>query len=283
MTGGIGAGVYGPQGLWGWLAPNGSIALTDSSPSQTFEEPFTPEEIKAFLKIPVRSPTDPEEDALVCDLISAARVVAEYFQGRDLVRKQWDLHLDFWIDYFIKLRDNLISVDLFQVRDSDGSYNTLVENTDFIVDPSKSPGLVAPPYNEMWFTFTPWPSSAILIRFTCGIPHYVSVLAGGRARGQSRDAPADSRLVLEQTAVRKASRSCQGNSFRRDRVAHDRRPEACRINHHELAFDRSRRNAPPDRHPPAAAVLRCFRERGDYGSVRVGIREDRCGPGHRCH
>jgi uncharacterized phiE125 gp8 family phage protein len=182
MTGGIGAGVYGPQGLWGWLAPNGSIALTDSSPPQTFEEPFTLEEIKAFLKIPVRSPTDPEEDALICDLISAARVVAEYFQGRDLVLKQWDLHLDFWIDYFIKLRDNLISVDLFQVRSSDGSYDTLVENTDFIVDTSKSPGLVAPPYNEMWFTFTPWPSSAILIRFTCGIANNsVFWQADGRA------------------------------------------------------------------------------------------------------
>src|ERR1700722_237407 len=98
MTGGIGAGVYGPQGLCGWLAPNGSIALTDSSPPQSVVEPFTPEEIKAFLKKPERSPTDTEEDALICDLISAARVVAEFFQGRDLVLKQWDLHLDFWID-----------------------------------------------------------------------------------------------------------------------------------------------------------------------------------------
>ena len=108
--------------------------------------------------------------------------VAEYFQGRDLVLKQWDLHIDFWIDYFIKLRDNLISVDLFQVRNSDGTYNTLIEDTDFIVDTSKSPGLVAPPYNQMWFTFTPWPSSAILIRFSCGIPH-TSVFwqADGRA------------------------------------------------------------------------------------------------------
>ena len=168
MTGGIGAGVYGPQGLWGGLAPNGSIALTDSSPSQTFEEPFCPEEIKAFLKIPVRSPTDPEEDALICDLISAARVVAEYFQGRDLVLKQWDLHIDFWIDYFFQLRSPLASVDLFTLRDSTGGYTTLVENKDYIVDTLKDPGVVAPPYNAMWPVFTPWPSSAILIRFTSG-------------------------------------------------------------------------------------------------------------------
>ena len=168
MLGGIGAGVYGPNSLYEWLAGYGSLTLTDSSPVQSFVEPFTLDEVKSFLRLPARSPADPDEDALVADLISAARVVAEFYQGRDLVRKQWDLHFDFWVDYFIGLRDPLVSVDLFTVRDSTGAYTTLVENTDYIVDLVKSPGLVAPPYNSMWTAFTPWPSSAILIRFTSG-------------------------------------------------------------------------------------------------------------------
>ena len=38
----------------------------------------------------------------------------------------------------------------------------------------KSPGLVAPPYNSMWKVFTPWPSSAILIRYTSGFANGVA-------------------------------------------------------------------------------------------------------------
>ena len=44
----------------------------------------------------------------------------------------------------------------------------LRENADYIVDTAKSPGVIAPPYNSMWKVFTPWPSSAILIRHTSG-------------------------------------------------------------------------------------------------------------------
>jgi uncharacterized phiE125 gp8 family phage protein len=167
--GGIGAGIYGPNGgLYGWLESYGTLSLTESSPPQSFVEPFTLDEVKSFLKLPQRSPTDPDEDALVTELISAARVQAEYMQGKDLIQKQWDLSMDFWLDYFIKLRAPLLSVDLFTLLDSTGATTTLVENTDYIVDTKKRPGLVAPPYNMMWNVFTPWPSSAILIRFTSG-------------------------------------------------------------------------------------------------------------------
>jgi uncharacterized phiE125 gp8 family phage protein len=168
MLVGIGSGLYGPNGGYGALDNYGSLTLTNSSPVQSFVEPFALDEVKSFCKIPVRSPTDPDEDEYLTELISAARVQAEYLQGRDLVVKQWDLTLDFWLDYFIRLRSPLNSVDLFTLRDNSGAYTTLVENTDFIVDAKKSPGLVAPPYNMMWPVFTPWPSSAILIRHTTG-------------------------------------------------------------------------------------------------------------------
>ena len=46
--GGIGSGIYGPNGgLYGWLESYGSLTLTDSSPVQSFVEPFTLDEVKS--------------------------------------------------------------------------------------------------------------------------------------------------------------------------------------------------------------------------------------------
>ena len=169
MFGGVGSGIYGgSRGLYGTLANYGTLNLTVASPPQSFVEPLTLDDVKRYIGLPERSPLDAEEDLQLESMITAARGQAEILQGRDLVRKQWDLSLDFWIDYFFQLRSPLASVDLFTLRDSTGSYTTLVENRDYIVDTLKDPGVVAPPYNTMWPVFTPWPSSAILIRFTSG-------------------------------------------------------------------------------------------------------------------
>ena len=153
--------VYGTGGY-------GSLSLTEASPPQSFVEPLSLDEVKKFLKLPVRSPVDALEDAELSSLISAARGQAELLQGRDLVRKQWDLHFDYWPSFYIPLRAPLVSVDLFTLRDNTGLVTPLVEDTDYIVDTAKSPGLVTPPYNLEWRNFTPWPSSAMLIRFTSG-------------------------------------------------------------------------------------------------------------------
>jgi hypothetical protein len=69
----------------------------------------------------------------------------------------------------IELREKLVSVDLVQYRDSDGAVHLLVEDADYIVDRAKQPGLIAPMYGATWPEFTPWPSSAVLIRFTAGL------------------------------------------------------------------------------------------------------------------
>src|SRR4051794_35468071 len=153
---------------YGQLAGYGSLSLTETSPPQSFDEPFTPSEVASFLKLPERSPDDEDETALLIDLISAARTQAELMQGRDLVRKQWDLSFDYWLGYRMELRDPLISVDLVRYRDSGGAYAALGENVDYIVDNARCPGVIAPMYNKTWPVFTPWPSSALLIRFTSG-------------------------------------------------------------------------------------------------------------------
>lgn len=162
-------GPYGTYGLYGSLVAYGSEKLTESSPQQTLVEPLTVAEMKSYLKLPELSPTDSAQDALIGSFIQAAREQAEIMQGgRDIVQKQFDRYHDYWPGFQIELRKPLISVDLVKYRDSDGNYVTLVENTDYIVDTSKEPGIIAQPYGKSWPTFTPWPTSSILIRYTSG-------------------------------------------------------------------------------------------------------------------
>lgn len=152
----------------GWGESYGSRNLTVTSPIQSFVEPITLADIQSYLKVPVRSPTDSAEDSTLAALISAARVQAELAQGRDLVRRQTDVSYDYWPSWFIELATPLASVDLFQYRNSDGTVIPMVENVDYIVDTAKSPGRVVTPYGTFWPMFSPWPSSAILIRYTSG-------------------------------------------------------------------------------------------------------------------
>lgn len=156
---------YGLYGAMDWF---GSLTLTAASPPQSFSEVLDLDHVKDYLKIPARFPTDPAEDDTLSIFISAAREQAEIMQGRDLVQKQWDLTFDFWPSFRIKLRDPLVSVDLIQYKDYMGNLNELNEGTDFLVDITKHPGIITPPYNGTWPAFSLYPTSSILIRFTAG-------------------------------------------------------------------------------------------------------------------
>jgi hypothetical protein len=159
----------------------GSLNLTNSSPQQSFIEPLEVDFVEDYLKIPARSEQSFEDDQ-VGMWISGAREQAEILQGRDLVRKQWDLSMDFWPCYRLEMRTPTISVDLLQYKDSNGALTTMAENTDYIVDVAKQPAIVAPPYNQTWPIFTPWPSSSILLRFTSGYSNTDPFWSGPGAR-----------------------------------------------------------------------------------------------------
>jgi len=150
-----------------------SAELTDTSPVQVFTEPLTVAQVQKYLNLPVRWPPEPSETDLLSGMISGARAVAELFQHRDLVRKQWDYHFHYWpIDYYnqpIPLRDPLVSVELVQFRDSTGAYTASIAGTDYLVDTSQHPGIITPAYNTTWAPYVPWPSSSLLVRFTSGI------------------------------------------------------------------------------------------------------------------
>lgn len=146
----------------------GTYNLTVTSPVQTITEIFTLAEIREALRLPSISYTA-AADAELNGMISAAREVAEYYQHKDLVRKQWDLSLDAFPASEIQLRAALASVDLVKYRNSSGAWTSLVENTNYIYDTSKQPGVLMPAYGESWPSFTAWPSGAVLIRFTSGL------------------------------------------------------------------------------------------------------------------
>lgn len=181
-------GFYGNSlynGIYGALVPYGTLNLTDASPAQSWVEPLSLSDVKAFLVLQESSPADGIDDNMISSMfIPAARELAEFFQGRDLVRKQYDLTFDYWSSYAFTLRAPLVSVDLFTYKDSAGNVTTLAPGTGYIVDTGKEPGLVMPPYNVSWPSFTPWPSSAILIRFTAGYSatHPFWLTAGGRIK-----------------------------------------------------------------------------------------------------
>jgi len=163
-----GVSLFGMFGS-GVLAPYGSLTLTASSPVQSFTEVLTTAEVRAYLKLPDREPPDQAEDDLLSAFIVAAREEAEILQNRDLVVKQYDLARDYWPPYHLELRAPLVSVDLVKYRDNNGDFTTMVQDTDFIMDASKQPGVITPPYGTTWPAYTPWPSSSLWVRFTSGM------------------------------------------------------------------------------------------------------------------
>lgn len=162
-------GRYADLGLYGAFDAYGSLNLTQTSPAQNFTEPLNVEELFNYMRIP-SADQETEEYNEIQSLISAAREQAEILQNKDLVLKQWDLTHDYWSSYRIETRTPLVSVDLVQYKDSTGNTTVLTEGptADYIVDASKQPGIITPPYNGVWPTYTPWPSSGLLIRFTSG-------------------------------------------------------------------------------------------------------------------
>jgi len=158
----------GSLGLYGALVGYGQLNWTETSPPQSWTEPVSVDEAKAHLRLPARSPADTGEDLLISGMIIAAREEAEMRQNRDIVRKQWDYTFDYWPNYRIELRDPLVSVDLIKYRDYNGDYTTLTPESDYIVNTAHHPGIVAPAWAKTWQTFAPYPSGAVLIRFTSG-------------------------------------------------------------------------------------------------------------------
>jgi hypothetical protein len=165
----------------------GELSLSVTSPEQQFQEPLDLMDLKTFLKL---DPEDESEDAMLDSFITMARSIAEIEQGKDLIEKEYDYHLDFLVgddlygavfpiryaasifnfgvDAGIQLRYPLNSVDLFTITDLNGAVTTLTQgyNADYRVDLNRA--RVLPPWGKIWPFYTPDVSSSVLIRFNSG-------------------------------------------------------------------------------------------------------------------
>lgn len=150
------------------------LKLTVTSPVQAPEEPVNVLDIRVALGT---ADADNTRDSLFAAYASAAREVAEVCQQRDLVSKQWDLFLSNFPYDCINLRDNVTAVTTFRYRKSDGDYVTMVQGTDYELDPALS--ILTPVSNGTWPTAELWPSSAIEIQFTVTPPAIPNSLKRG--------------------------------------------------------------------------------------------------------
>jgi uncharacterized phiE125 gp8 family phage protein len=157
----------------------GTLRPTETDTPQSYVEPLTLAAVKNYLRVAVE---DTSQDITIAVMIAAAREQAEILQGRDLVKKQWDLYYDYWPEYRVRLRAPCVSVDLVRYTDLAGADTPMTKNTDYVVDLTKEPALITPPWNRSWPAFTPRPSSAILIRFTSGYAPDAAFWSGSGAR-----------------------------------------------------------------------------------------------------
>ena len=129
-------------------------------------EPITLAEVRQHLRLPV----DVTEDDLLLGLIRTARVYCENITRRALAEQKLEIVLDNFPSGSKAIAlpcPPLVSVTEIAYRDSTGAEN-LMQETAYVVDTDREPGRVMPVYGTFWPMFTPFPTSAVRIRFVGG-------------------------------------------------------------------------------------------------------------------
>ena len=134
-------------------------------------EPVSLADAKTHIRLTTDAITgDLVEDALVQNLIEAAREYCENYAGVALAEQTVEAHLDgFPRCSSIELPlPPLRSVDSVKYKDSTGTTTTLTEGEDYLVDTDSAIGRIVTPYGKSWPQFTPWPINPVTICYTAG-------------------------------------------------------------------------------------------------------------------
>lgn len=108
-----------------------------------------------------------DDDELLSGLITSARMQAEHITGRALITQKWELTLDEFPDWEIKLPYGpLQTVQTVTYLDTDGVRQTLA-STEYQVVISELVGKVQPAYSKSWPSCRSQPDS-IAVNYTCG-------------------------------------------------------------------------------------------------------------------
>lgn len=132
-------------------------------------EPLTLADVRLHLRI---DPDNTSEDALLSQLIRAARRQAEQELGRRLVTQTWDMLLDAFPagDEAIKLHPGLCkaqSIALIQYLDPLGATQTM-PSAQYALDANELPGYVFTTGTNTWPTSVADSANCVRVRVVCG-------------------------------------------------------------------------------------------------------------------
>ena len=125
-------------------------------------EPVTLAEAKLYLRIDVD-----DDDALVTDLIQAARESVESFLGRRIIEATLDLFMDRFPQTIVVPFPRLQSVVSINYFDTAG-VSTLLPAADYLVDTSSEPGRITPSPDALIWPVPEVRTRAVTVQFVTG-------------------------------------------------------------------------------------------------------------------
>lgn len=163
-------------------------------------EPVTVSELKTHLRIDSTT-----EDTYLGTLIQTAREDCEQFQNRAYITQTWELTLDGWAKFPIKLpRPELISitsVKYYDTADTETTYST----DNYFVDTSSEVGRIGLNYNITLPSTTLRPQNAVIIQYIAGfgaaadvpqrIKHAILMLCGHYYENRETVSPVDLKQI----------------------------------------------------------------------------------------
>lgn len=107
------------------------------------------------------------DSTVVTDMIAVARRQAEIITGRQLISATWELRMDTFPATIYLPNPPLQSITTFKYLDASGVEQSLVENTNFIVDAYSEPARLTPAFGEVWpVSYSVF--NAVRVKYLCG-------------------------------------------------------------------------------------------------------------------
>lgn len=132
------------------------------------ELPVDLDDVKAHLKI-----TDNDEDSLILGYLKAATDFAQEYTWSQFCTSTFVERFDRFPCMLVPMKNPLQAVTSLQYVDSGGTTQTLVDTTDYVVDPYSKPARIYPAYSKSWPTTRGYANDVVLT-YTAG---YASVEA----------------------------------------------------------------------------------------------------------
>lgn len=127
-------------------------------------EPVTTAEAKDYLRIDTA-----DDDTLIAELITAARIYVECYTGRQLVTATWDYFQDRFTDVIRLPLTHVASITSVKYLDTANTQQTLVDGTDYTTDINALRSRIMPYYGTTWPSTRSQEFNTVEVRFIAGV------------------------------------------------------------------------------------------------------------------